>query len=70
MCCMDTVRGITILYFLLSPEQYSDRRIVLPVSALFIVVFSAMMVMAVIIYRYEKGQTVTCQCSLTKLIKV
>ncbi|KAJ8591456.1 hypothetical protein M405DRAFT_932135 [Rhizopogon salebrosus TDB-379] len=31
-----------------------DRRIVLPVSALFIVVFIAMMVMAVVVYIYEK----------------
>ncbi|KAJ8591454.1 hypothetical protein M405DRAFT_932134 [Rhizopogon salebrosus TDB-379] len=33
-----------------------DRRIVLPVSALFIVVFIAMMVMAVVIYLYEKDR--------------
>ncbi|KAG1900048.1 uncharacterized protein F5891DRAFT_1189138 [Suillus fuscotomentosus] len=32
-----------------------DKRIVLPVSALFVAVFSGMMVMAVIIYQYEKN---------------
>ncbi|KAG2139056.1 hypothetical protein DEU56DRAFT_333110 [Suillus clintonianus] len=32
-----------------------DKRIVLPVSALFIMVFSGMMVMAVVIYQYEKN---------------
>ncbi|KAG1768981.1 hypothetical protein EDD22DRAFT_870215 [Suillus occidentalis] len=32
-----------------------DKRIVLPVSALFVTVFSGMMVMAVIIYQYEKN---------------
>ncbi|KAG0692382.1 hypothetical protein DFH29DRAFT_513860 [Suillus ampliporus] len=33
-----------------------DKRIVVPVSALFIVIFTIMMVMAVIVYMYEKDR--------------
>ncbi|KAG2359728.1 hypothetical protein BDR07DRAFT_194180 [Suillus spraguei] len=33
-----------------------DKRIVVPVSVLFIVIFSTMMVMAVVVYLYEKDQ--------------
>ncbi|KAG1736924.1 uncharacterized protein EDB91DRAFT_1141665 [Suillus paluster] len=46
---------IVILQHRLYALYRYDKRIVLPVSALFIAVFSGMMVMAVVIYQYEKN---------------